>query len=68
MNYWYYLVIDRHGYQITDLHWTIGETVAVETTTVTTPQPGTTIPDILSVTESNVGKYFTPGQLIFEVE
>ena len=35
-------------------------------TTTTTPA-GTTIPDIVSITESNVGQYFLPGELIFEV-
>ena len=35
-------------------------------TTTTTPA-GTTTPDIVSITESNVGQYFLPGELIFEV-
>ncbi|XP_023340736.1 beta-1,3-glucan-binding protein isoform X3 [Eurytemora carolleeae] len=64
VNYWYYLVVDKHGFQFTENSWTIGETIPIGSTTTTSP--GTTIPDILSVTESNIGKYFAPGQLIFE--
>ena len=40
--------------------------VCYSVTTTTTPA-GTTIPDIVSITESNVGQYFLPGELIFEV-
>jgi len=64
--YWYMIVVDHHGMQFTDLHWTIGETTPAITTTTTAA--GTTVPDIISVTESNIGEYFLPGELIFEDE
>ena len=41
--------------------------MCVNSVTTTTTPAGTTIPDIVSITESNVGQYFLPGELIFEV-
>ena len=41
-------------FQITDKSWTVGATTTPEPTGPTT-EPGTTIPSIVSVTESNRG-------------
>ena len=29
VNYWYYLVVDKHGFQFTENSWTIGETIPI---------------------------------------
>ena len=60
--YWYYLAVDGEGHEVTDNMWSPGGPLTTTTEGSTTES----IPDIISVTETSEGKYYEPGELVFE--